>query len=109
MRIQALKRLALIALIGSAMLFSGSAFANEPCSGAEGSYHTNPDGSKGGFVAKTAYAAPTAYIEPNAMVCEAAKVAGHAEIYGNPVVSGKAKVYGKAVISGGRISKGIFE
>ena len=58
-----------------------------PCGGAEGSYHTNPDGSQGGFVANTAYAAPTAYVEASAELCEnvmrvydKAVVYGHAEV-----------------------------
>ena len=108
---QILKRLAFPALIGAAALFSASAFAHapataegiiphEPCDGAEGSYHTNPDGSQGGFVADTAYAGHRAYIGPNAEVCEFAQVYEFAEIKEKAVVSGNVQVYGAAWVGG---------
>ena len=125
MRIQSLKRLALAALIGAAALFSASAFAavceDSFKSAAEGSYHTNPDGSQGGFVAKTAYAASTAYVGPqarvlgNAQVLGNARVYGNAGVYGNAVVSGNARVRGYARVRGfanissGIISEGVHE
>ena len=95
---QSLKGLALAGLIAAAALFPGSAFANELCEdsfkradrqpdagGVDGSYHINPDGSRGGFVAKTAYVGPKAQVH------------------------GKARVYGFTKISSGKISEGIHE
>ena len=88
------------ALITAALLFCGSALANEPCGGAEGSYHTNPDGSQGGFVASTAFAAPTAYIGPNAAVCGKAQALGEKRIDDHVEIYEKYRVYSRAIYKG---------
>ena len=87
--------------------------AKEPCgAGAEGAFHTNPDGSKGGFVENTAAVDSTAYIGPDASVCGAAQVRNKASVYGNAQVSNQAEVkehaqvYGNAEVFGRAEIKG---
>ena len=55
----AFKAAALAGLAAAALLFPPAGFAEGPCgASAPGAYHTNPDGARGGFVARTAFAAP---------------------------------------------------
>ncbi len=74
--------------------------------------HRNPDGSRGGWVAKTAYVAETAYVGPfarvyeNARVVDNARVEDYADVHGNAIVIESAilsdfvNVYGEAMVFG---------
>ena len=83
-----------------------------PCGGAPALLHTNPNGSPGGLVAKTAFVSKSALIDSSSSVCGNARVNGSAkilrgsEIGGNVVIDGSptidgSKVYGDAVVTGG--------
>ncbi len=72
----------------------------DPCGpGVAGDYHTNPDNSKGGFVADTAKANvdATAFIGPDAAVCDTATVKSSARI------EDTARIFGSARIVGGKV------
>ena len=62
--------------------------------------HKNPDGSTGGWVAKTASVESTAFIRENAEVFGDAQVFGYARVYGNARVYGYARVFGNAEVFG---------
>lgn len=51
--------------------------------------HINPDDSKGGWVATTAYVSPYAYIGPKVQVCGNAQVLGHISITGQATIIGR--------------------
>ena len=86
-----------------------------PCYGASGKCTRNSDGSKGGFVANTAYVQKTRYlkiyevnkpfISIGAQVCENAHVADDARILESALISGRAQITGTTQI-GGRTSIG---
>lgn len=82
------------------LLSSASVLAtkNYPCSGAPGTYRTNPDGSEGGFVANSATVDSTILLELDSSVCEKAIVIEGAKLLGRAEVSGRATVRGKVVI-----------
>ncbi len=83
------------------LAFSFSTYAstkNYPCSGASGTYRTNPDSTVGGFVASTATVDSTVFLDVEASVCERATVIESAKIMGRAEVSGRATVRGKVVI-----------
>lgn len=83
---------------------------SRPCNGQRGSYHVNPNGTPGGFVAASAYVDIGAIVSENSQVCDRAKVHGEAiirersRVFGNAVIegnvriSGEAKVYGNALV-----------
>lgn len=60
---------------------------------AQGKWHQNPDGSKGGFVANSAEVEPTVNIFEGAEVCDNARILGNVTI-------GSSKVSGGSVLSG---------
>lgn len=72
----------------------------------QGSFHINPDGSTGGWVASTAYVEPTAFVGPNAVVLDTARVLEQARVLDGAVVKGKATVSGNAEISGTAVVQG---
>ena len=76
-----------------------SANVNYPCSGAPGAFHTNPDQSIGGFVAKSAFVDATVKMETETSVCDRATVLEGVQLLGRASVSGKATVRGDVVIS----------
>ena len=95
MKKQTIKWIAAAGVFG--MLFSHSILAlppaggegivvEEPCNGAEGAYHTNPNGTPGGFVANAAFADPTVYIDPRAEVCSGI-------LNANTIIFGETKVF----------------
>lgn len=65
-----------------------------------GAYHSNPDGTKGGWVSAHADVAPTAYIGRNAMVLDEAKVLESAVIEDFAIIRENATVRGNATVSG---------
>ena len=94
--------------------------SKNPCDAeVSGAFHTNPDGSKGGFVADTAEVDSTVFVGPNAAVCGTAKVKRNADIKKNAkvywhafvigpldptedrlTVTDNARVYGNAIVTG---------
>ena len=71
-----------------------------PCGYAvEGAYHTNPDGSKGGFVAATATVRKKVFVGKNAAVCGKAQVKGQAKVKGHARILDSARVTGQAEVS----------
>ena len=89
-------------LLGLApILFSNFSVANVnyPCSGAPGVFHTNPDQSIGGFVAKTAIVDATVKMEPETSVCDRAVVLEGVQLLGRSSISGKATVRGDVIVS----------
>lgn len=75
-----------------------SSLANIPCG--NGASWTNPDGTKGGFVASTSKVEKGVYVGPHARVCNSAQVKGSAKILDTATISGGATVEGDAIISG---------
>ncbi len=78
-----------------------------PCTGLPGVCTLNADGSKGGFVADTAYVEKTNYfffkknkpfIGKYAQVCENAQILDEAKVDGFAVISGEAVISGKAEV-----------
>ena len=69
-----------------------------PCEGAPGSYHLNPNGSSGGFVANTAYASNQATIEIESSICDKAKIDGRVQVHGKSEIRGDSIVSGSAMI-----------
>lgn len=67
--------------------------------------HVNPDGSKGGWVGRSALVAETAFVERSAVVrgfatvhdgaciCKGARVFGVAEVYGDAIVGPEVRVW----------------
>jgi len=84
-------------ILALSFFISTSVLAN-PCNGAVGAFHTNPDSSIGGFVAATATAAPTAYIGMNSEVCQTAKVLGSAVVLGTSRILQSARIEDSATI-----------
>jgi len=90
-----------------------TSFASSPCGGSPVGFWTNPDGSRGGWVASTAKVQAGAIIAPKAQVCESAqvkagaailgeaKIAGRATILSGAEIDERAKVQGEAKIGGG--------
>jgi hypothetical protein len=102
------------------VIFYSAVSLGAPCGGALGAFHINPDGSTGGFVAKTASVSKSAYVDASSSVCERARVEGNvqlrsgSEAKGSAVlegstvmtsskISGSAKAYGKAVVTNSKI------
>lgn len=64
-----------------------------------GKPHTNPDGTRGGWVAETALVEDTCYIDPEASVYEYAHVMDKARILGSSSVYGFATVGENVIIT----------
>lgn len=91
-----------------------------PCDGAPGAIYKNPDGTSGGFVAKTATVHPKVIIDSTSEVCDRARVGGNAilkqatKVLGSVVIEGSpsitsstlaggAKIFGKPIVAGSMI------
>jgi len=77
---------------------SHSSPKNYPCSGAPGTYRTNPDSSAGGFVASTATIDASVFLDVEASICERATVIEGAKIMGRAEISGRTTVHGKVMV-----------
>src|SRR5689334_2297497 len=64
--------------------------------------HRNPDGSVGGWVARSAYVDPRATVGWAASVSGEARVFGHSQVLDNASISGSAQLRDGAVVNGGR-------
>lgn len=82
-----------------------------PCSGAPGSYFTNPDGSNGGFIQKGAWVEKGNYISVDSEICDKVIIKGRNQILDsssireNVIIEGFSKIrdsqiYGYAKIKG---------
>jgi hypothetical protein len=76
-----------------------SALAGPPCGGSQVGFWTNPDGTRGGWVASTAKVQAGAVIAPKAQVCESAQVKAGAAILGEAQISGRATILANAEIA----------
>ena len=57
------------------------------------SRHVNPDGSRGGYVAASAYAGPRTFVGPDARVCDLAILDDTAQVFGHARIEiGRAHV-----------------
>ena len=72
----------------------------KPCGGAQVGYWTNPDGSRGGMVAKTARAFKGAIIALDAQVCESAQIHKEAKLLDHAVLTGRAQLLAGGEVSG---------
>lgn len=83
-----------VLLLVSQTSFSQSA----PCNGGLGKMHINPDGSNGGFVARTASVAKESYLSSDSEVCDKVIVKGKAIIENGSRIEEQALINGGAVI-----------
>lgn len=90
---------ALLAALSCALSFSTLA-DTRPCEGAPGAFYTNPDQSRGGFVATSASVAPQATLGPDVQVCNFAILRGAVKVLDLAVVSGRANLSGNIAVSG---------
>lgn len=84
------------------IFFTVTAFG-APCGGALAFAHKNPDGSIGGFVAKTASVAASVTVDSSSTVCEKSIVQGNAKIVKGSEISGKAIIEGSAFINSSKV------
>lgn len=91
---------ALLAALSCALSFTTLA-DTRPCEGAPGAFYTNPDQSRGGFVASSASVEALATLAPETQVCEYASLRGAVKLIDRAVISGRASLRGNIAVSGG--------
>ena len=84
------------------LLFNAHAAA--PCDGAQVGYWTNPDGSRGGWVAKTAQVERQVFVGPEVQICDGAQVRGTSRVFGRAKVSGKSVVRNAIICQASQIN-----
>ncbi|NQZ84808.1 MAG: hypothetical protein HRU03_03740 [Nanoarchaeales archaeon] len=97
--------LATLLSIGTLTLAPQFAQAHE-CGDVIGKYHTNQDGSKGGFIQSTAFIDSSVYISPNASVCDDAVVLS-GKILDYAVIENKSEFNGGIISHLSRMSGGV--
>lgn len=81
-----------------------------PCNGAQGKYHSNPDGSNGGFIQNGARVPRDAYVSVDSEICGkviiegTAKIEAGSRIEENVVIQGSPRIVDSHIFGSARIS-----